>query len=170
MTYKTVSNNEGTHVMLDGVEIAIKPDKVSALDFVAGHAEQRAEAAEARAAMLQEALGPNARILNKRRDDQIKQLTTERDELRDKLNDAMKISRGFVAERDELRRQLSEAQHAIDVLSNTVVTQDATIKRLEQAHEDVAEYRAEIERLNQAAKMPKHIQEALNEGNGVYRL
>lgn len=55
------------------------------------------------------------------------------------------------AECDELRRRLTEAQRAIDVLSNTVVAQDATIKRLNQAREDVAEYRAEIERLNQAA-------------------
>lgn len=74
------------------------------------------------------------------------------------------------AERDELRRQLSEAQRAIDVLSNIVVAQDAEIKRLEQEREDVAEYRAEIARLTRkAATIPPHTQEALNEGDGVYR-
>lgn len=49
------------------------------------HQEDRAEAAEARADMLQEALGPNARILNKRRDEIIAQLEAERDEARMEL-------------------------------------------------------------------------------------
>lgn len=73
------------------------------------------------------------------------------DEVTRKLYRISKDAHDAEQERDESRRQLSEAKHAIDVLSNTIVAQDAEIKRLNQAREDVAEYRAEIARLNQAA-------------------
>lgn len=93
-----------------------------------------------------------------------------RDELLQEARDSATLIMELRQERDEARRQLTEAQRAIDVLSNTVVAQDATIKRLSQKREDVADYRAEIARLTrQAENTPKHIQEALNEGDGVYR-
>lgn len=82
------------------------------------HQEKRAEAAEAHAAMLQECLGPNARILNQRRDDQIKQLTAERDELRRQLEQAKPFVLALKYGGDKNQRELREMAHDLETILN----------------------------------------------------
>lgn len=68
------------------------------------------------------------------------------------FSDTLIDLKAMMQERDEARRQLTEAQRAIDVLSNTVVAQNNEIKRLRQQREDVAECRIRVNELLEACK------------------
>ena len=114
MLYKRVELTDGTPVQFLGIYATRWPYD-SGVEPTVGFIEDDSESAEANAKTIETLISGKA------------QLEAERDELRHKLNSAMKIGREVMAERDELREALA------------------------QAGKDIAEYRAECERMTRQA-------------------
>lgn len=97
-------------------------------------------------------------IVNKLRSDvdsaeaRAAQLEAERDELRAKLNDAMKIARSFIAERDALQQELSDLRqhHAKIIMSLYEIDHDTfgaltSIEGIAELNKQNKELRAKLE-------------------------